>query len=105
MPIHIIDNKKVNLTEDEWRMYNDICRSYDRPNFKGESLFVSLFESDDNGIITFLKPPANRHTSMEVVFFMMIIQQHQQLRAFNRQAEDLFKELREKIEKSVEKTK
>jgi hypothetical protein len=99
MPLHIIDNKKINLTDDEWRMYNDICRSYDRQNFKGESLFVSLFESDDNGIITFLRPPTNRHTSMEVVFFMLIVQQHQQLRIFNKHAEDLFKELREKIEK------
>ena len=56
--MHIIDNKKVALTQNEWDMYQSICKSYDRQNFKGEDLFKDLFETDDNGIIIFLKPPS-----------------------------------------------
>jgi hypothetical protein len=78
--VHIIDNKKVRLTSDEWKLYQDICRSYDEPpHQKGTDLFFNLFESDQNGMITFLRPPT-RTTSYEVVIFMMSLMMHQRLR-------------------------
>jgi hypothetical protein len=97
MAIHIIDNKKVDLTEDEWQLYQNICRSYDRPNFKGEGLFIDLWESDDAGRIVFLKPPSKRHTSLEVFLFIAAIQQQQMLRAIQAKADSLFAEMRNKI--------
>jgi hypothetical protein len=57
MAYRIINNKRIDLTEDEWRLYQEICRSYDKPNFKGSDLFAELFETDAKGIITYLKPP------------------------------------------------
>ncbi len=77
--IRIIDNKRVDLTNDEFSLYEKICRSYDRPNFKGEYLFEDLFESDDKGFITFLKPPTN-YTTPEVIFYLIDITVHQHLR-------------------------
>lgn len=75
----IIDKKRIDLTDDEWQLYQEICKSYDRPNFKGSDLFAELFETDENGIIVFLKPPTN-YTSMEVFLFMMSVMMHQHLR-------------------------
>lgn len=86
--MYIIDNKKIDLTTDEWDMYENICRSYDRPNFKGEELFKDLFETDDNGIIIFLKPPSIRFTSMEVYLFLMSLFQYQHLRLMHKQVDD-----------------
>lgn len=80
MSIRIIDNKKIDITNDEWDMYQQICRSYDRPNFKGESLFSDLFETDDAGMISFLRPPSSKHISMEVFMFVIAIMTHQHLR-------------------------
>lgn len=97
MPIKIIDNKKIEMTEDEWTMYRDICRSYDRPNFKGEELFRELFETDNNGFIVFLRPPSTRHTSMEVFMFMMILFQHQHIRSVKDSADGLFKKIENKL--------
>ncbi len=77
--IRIIDNKRVDLTNDEFALYEKICRSYDRANFKGEYLFEDLFESDDKGFITFLKPPTN-YTTPEVIFYLIDITVHQHLR-------------------------
>ena len=77
--IRIIDFKKIDLTDDEWRQYESICASYNRPNFKGSELFRSLFETDENGTIVVLKAPTH-YTSMEVFMFMMSIMQHQHLR-------------------------
>lgn len=86
--MRVIDYKKIDLTEDEWQMYNKICRSYDRPNFKGEDLFSDLFETDDDGIIIFLKPPSKMYTSMEVFLFLMSLMQHQHLRRMEKRVED-----------------
>lgn len=79
----IIDNRKINLTEDEYLMYIQICRSYDRPSYKGEELFNGLFETSDDGTIIFLRPPSSRHTSMEAIIYLQIIMMNQQLRNMN----------------------
>lgn len=86
--MYVIDYKKIDLTSDEWEMYQKICRSYDRPNFKGEDLFRDLFETDDDGIIIFLKPPSKMYTSMEVFMFLMSLMQHQHLRRMEKRIED-----------------
>ncbi len=71
--LRIIDNKKISLTADEFALYERIAQSYDRPNFQGKDLFNGLFETDDNGIIIFLKPPTAKYTSMEVYMFLVSI--------------------------------
>lgn len=97
MSARVIDYKKIDLTEDEWTMYQSICRSYDRPNSKGEELFKDLFETDEEGIIIFLKPPSKVFTSMEVFLFLMSIMQHQHLRRMEKRMEDSI----EKMEKQA----
>lgn len=77
--IRIIDNKKINLTNDEYNLYLKICKSYDTPRFKGQDLFRDLFETDDNGIIIFLKPPSKNYSSFEVFMFLVSIMVHQHL--------------------------
>lgn len=75
--IRVIDNKRLDLTDDEFRLYEDICKSYDRPNMPGSELFKSLFETDENGIIVFLRPASNRYISMEVWMFLVAVMVHQ----------------------------
>lgn len=94
--IRIIDNKRVDLTNDEFALYEKICRSYDRPNFKGEYLFEDLFESDDKGFITFLKPPTN-YTTPEVIFYLIDITVHQHLRRSCGEADAVICEARKTI--------
>ena len=95
--IRIIDYKKVDLTDDEYQMYQNICRSYDRPNFKGEDLFRDIFETDDDGFIVFLKPPTKHFTSMEVFLFVCSIMQHQHLRRLEQRVDDAI----ERMEKLI----
>src|ERR1700722_6821908 len=97
MGIKIIDNKKVEMTETEISMYQDICRSYDRPNFKGEDLFKDLFETDELGRIVYLKPPSTRHPRMEVFLFVGILMQHQHIRSMHFQVSNMCKQMQEKM--------
>lgn len=95
--MRVIDNKKINLTENEWEMYLKIVKSYTTPTNKGEDLFIDLFETDEDGIIIFLKPPSKRQTSFEVFLFLMSIMQHQHLRLVHKQVDDICSQMREKL--------
>lgn len=80
--LRIIDHKRIELTDAEFALYQEICRSYDRPNFKGEELFKHLFETNEKGIIIFLRPPQDKVPfSFEVYMFLMNIMVHQHLGA------------------------
>jgi hypothetical protein len=92
--IRVIDNKKVEMTDDEYDMYNKIVKSYTDMTGKGEDLFIDLFEANDDGIIIFLKPPSKRRTSLEVFLFLMAVMQHQHLRLMHQQIDEVVAELK-----------
>ena len=85
------------MTDHEWQMYQSICESYDDISFKGTDLFVDLFETDDNGIIMFLKPPSKRSTTLEAYLFMVSIFQHQHTRIMYSQVDDMAKQIKDKL--------
>jgi len=101
MPIKIIDNKKIDLTADEWNMYRKIVSSYTTQTNKGEDLFIDLFETDENGIIIFLKPPSKRQTSFEVFLFLMSVFQHQHLRIMYARVDDVCRQMTDKIKGKI----
>ncbi len=107
--IHIVHNKKLSMTPQEMEAFTNICRAYDRPNFRGDDLFIDLFETDKNGHITFIKSPS-RQTSMEVFLFVCALYEHQgrrimeareeeRLNALSKKFEERLKELTAKLEK------
>jgi hypothetical protein len=95
--IQIIDNKKVEMTPDEHQMFQRIVKSYTTATNKGEDLFVDLFETDDEGVIVFLKPPSKRQTSFEIWMFLMALFQHQHLRLMHKEVSDMCNQMREKM--------
>lgn len=94
MAIRVVDNKKVEMTDDEWGMYQKIVKSYTDVTGKGEDLFIDLFETNGDGIIIFLKPPSKRRTSLEVFLFLMALMQHQHLRLMHEQINQAVEELK-----------
>jgi len=75
--LRIIDNKRVEITESEFQLYDEICKSFSKDNFDGKFLFKNLFETDGEGIITFLRAPTTTF-SMEIVIFLqnLMVRQH-----------------------------
>lgn len=102
MTLRIIDNKRIDLTAAEWALYQEICRSYDKGNIKGQDLFENLFETDEKGIIVFLRPPTNKYSSMEVYMFLVGVMVHQHLGTACDHVDALFQRM---IEKEVETDK
>jgi hypothetical protein len=99
MSIRVVDKKKVDMTEDEWALYQKICKSYTIPPNKGEDMFIDLFETDENGVIMFLKPPSKRGTSFEVFMFLMALQQQQHIRLMYAQVADFIKQTKDELAK------
>ena len=94
MSIRVVNNRKLEMTEDEWEMYQKIVQSYTDVTGKGEDLFMDLFEANDDGIIIFLKPPSKRRTSLEVFLFLMALMQHQHLRLMHIQIDEAVAEIK-----------
>lgn len=88
MPIRIVDKKKIDLTEDEFKIYNALCQEYTTPQHKGEDYFIDLFQTDDNGLIIFLTPPKHR-ISIEIYLFLVSVMVQQHLRAMHKQVDDV----------------
>lgn len=97
MTIRIVDNKKIDMSNDEWAMYQKIVKSYTDLTGKGEDLFIDLFETDGAGIIIFLRPPSKRRTSLEVFLFLMALMQHQHLRQMHAQVEEAVAEMKKAV--------
>lgn len=104
MAIVVVDNKKVDMTNDEYAMYQRIVKSYTTLTNKGEDLFIDLFETDAEGIIMFLKPPSKRHTSFEIFLFLMSLMQQQHLRLLYKQVDDVCEQMRAKMKEIEEKS-
>lgn len=93
--MRIICNKRIDLTNDEWEIYNQICKNY--KEYGGETLFEDLFETDKNGIIQFLKPPSKKQTSLEIFLFLVAVFNHQHVRQMYAQIDDLANQLKNKL--------
>jgi hypothetical protein len=91
-----ICNKKVSMTEYEYEEYKQLCRSYDTPYRKGETLFLDLFETNDNGRVIYIKSLGNRQSSLEIILFLLSLMQNQWLRAITGEVNNELKKIRAK---------
>jgi len=97
--LRLINNKRIELTDEEFKLYENLCMSYNRDNFQGKDLFNDLFETNEQGLIIFLKPPTQTF-SMEIILFLQNIMVHQHLRLIyseHNQALDELKNIKAEI--------
>jgi hypothetical protein len=100
--LRIVDNKRISLTDAEFKLFQDICRSYDATNRKGEDLFKDLFETNEHGIIIFLRPPTKNYSSMEVFMFLVSVMIHQHLGTACEQVDLVLKDAKQTIAEGKE---
>lgn len=96
--IRIIDNKKVEMTNDEYDLYAKILKSYSTQTDDAKSMFHDLFEVNRDGIIIFIKPPTRKQTSFEVFLFIINLFQQQHMRLIYSQVEDLASQMKVKMQ-------
>lgn len=94
--MRIIDHKRIDLTDDEYKMYQELLQSYDQ-RIKPETLFHDLFETNQEGIIIYLKPPKQNRFTMEVFLFLMSVMQHQHLRQMYKKVDEAIQQMRDSV--------
>lgn len=90
----------VEMTADEWKLYENICKSYDEPPaVKGSDMFRDLFVSNEDGLIVYLIPP-KRMITMEVYLFVVNLMIQQHLRSNAKIISDTVKKMEEKMKEA-----
>ena len=92
--LRVINNKRIDLTHEEFELYEKLCKTYSRDHFDGKDLFIDLFETDKDGMIVFLRPPTSTF-SMEIVIFLQNIMTHQHLRKIYKEHDEALAELKD----------
>ncbi len=92
--LRIINNRRIDLTQEEFDLYEKLCKTYSRDHFDGKDLFIDLFETDKDGLIIFLRPPSATF-SMEIIIFLQNIMTHQHLRKIYKEHDQAVKEVKE----------
>ena len=72
--IRAVDNKRLDLTDEEHSYYLDLLDKF------GNKEFCGLFATDKNGQITSISPPLDREVSLGVLFFILNVMMNQRLR-------------------------
>ncbi len=72
--IRALGNKKIDLSKEEYSYFLSLKDVF------GESSFNGLFETDEGGSITLIKPGLENPTSMAVIFFLLNVMLNQRLR-------------------------
>ena len=81
--IRAVDNKPLDLSEDEFEYYLLIIKAF------GPNIFQQTFEtiedehSPQHGWITIVKPPLNAQLPMGVVFYLFNVMLNQRIRKFD----------------------
>lgn len=76
----IIDYKQVDMTDEEFAYMEELLKEF--PD--GKSQVRGLFEVDDDGCITVLKPPVRRQIAWGLLFFFQDLMISQRLRRMER---------------------
>lgn len=79
--IKAIAHQKVEMSDQEYQYYKELVGQFTDQNTKGEEYFRDLFDSDDEGFITFVKP--KKPTPWAIVFFIQQVMITQRLRVID----------------------
>lgn len=71
--------QKVDMTELEFEHYKKLVEQFTDDKQKGSAYFEELFETNDKGIITIIKP--TRSIPWAILFFVQNLMINQQLRS------------------------
>lgn len=100
MQLRLVDNKRIQMTKEEYELYQKICNSYPQ----GKELFRGLFETDKDGLILFLYPP-EKEFSMEVVLFLQNLMVQQHLRKLYANFDEAIQDIQSKFDAKIESLK
>jgi hypothetical protein len=88
MPQQIIDHKSVDMTDEENTYYKKLVEEFTIGMSNGREQFRDLFDTDNDGCITFVHPPIRKQIGWGVLFFVQNLMINQRIRRMERKVEE-----------------
>lgn len=101
--IRAIDNKPLELSEEEFEYYLQIVKAFGTTIFQGTFETVEDDQSPQHGWITIVKPPLNSQLPMGVIFYLFNVMHNQRSRKLDEMMSKFMKMITEFEEKNVTK--
>ncbi len=74
--------RKVEISNQEYKYYQQLVKQYTDDKNKGSDYFANLFDTNDDGIITIIK--ATKSIPWEILFFIQNLMINQNLRQYDK---------------------
>lgn len=88
MPKRIIDYKEVDMTDEEYKYYQQIIEEFSDETYSAREQFRDMFNVDGDGCITLIRPPLKKQVAWVVIFFLQNLMINQRLRRMEKWAKE-----------------
>lgn len=85
----IIDYKPVDMTDEEFDYFNKLVEEFTFGSYNGKDQFHDMFDVDDDGCISIIRPPFKKEVSWAVLFFLQNLMINQRLRRMERKVKEM----------------
>jgi len=84
----VIAFKQVDITEEEYSYYLRLVEQFTTPTYDGKEQFRDIFDVDEDGCISFIRPPLSKQVGWGVLFFLQNLMINQRLRRIEKKIEE-----------------
>lgn len=89
MPRKIIDFKSVDMLPEEYEYYLSLVNEFTLGGYSGKEQFRDMFEVDDDGCITIIKPPLKKEVGWAIILFLQNLMINQRLRRMEKRVTEI----------------
>lgn len=89
MPRRIIDFKSVDMLPEEYEYYLSLVNEFTLGGYSGKEQFRDMFEVDDDGCITIIKPPLKKEVGWAIILFLQNLMINQRLRRMEKRVTEI----------------
>jgi len=84
MSIRVVDFKQLDMTDEEFAYYNQLVEAFSGGNYSGKEQFHDMFDVDNDGCITIIRPPIGKEVGWAILVFLQNLMINQRLRRLER---------------------
>lgn len=85
----IIDFKSVDMLPEEYEYYLSLVNEFTLGGYSGKEQFRDMFEVDDDGCITIIKPPLKKEVGWAIILFLQNLMINQRLRRMEKRVTEI----------------
>jgi hypothetical protein len=97
MTSRVIDFKYVDMTDEEYEYYQRLVAEFTYGNYLGKDQFHDIFDVDEEGCITFIRPPLKKQVAWAVIVFLQNLMANQHSRRMEREINQRLEHMEKRI--------